>query len=82
MRGGHEESALLLRCPAAEPAVAVLAGDLDRAAAVGVPAHVDGDLPLPPSEPASPPPTTRRLAACSWPCPVFTLTGTRHGVVR
>ena len=37
---GDDESALLLRCPAAEGAVAAQRARLDRAAAVGVPAHV------------------------------------------
>jgi hypothetical protein len=44
----QEESALLLRCPAAEPAVASSRARLDRAARVGVPAHVTVTYPFRP----------------------------------
>jgi len=42
----EEESALLLRCPAAEPAVGAWRARLDLAAAVGVPAHVTVTYPF------------------------------------
>ena len=44
----HEESALLLRCPAAEPVVGSSRARLDRAAAVGVPAHLTVTYPFRP----------------------------------
>jgi 2'-5' RNA ligase len=43
-----EESALLLRCPAAESAVGAARARLDRAARVGVPAHVTVTYPFKP----------------------------------
>jgi hypothetical protein len=45
---GEEESALLLRCPAAEPAVGRWRARLDLAAGVGVPAHVTVMYPFAP----------------------------------
>jgi 2'-5' RNA ligase len=43
-----EESALLLRCPAAESAVGMARARLDRSAGVGVPAHVTITYPFKP----------------------------------
>jgi hypothetical protein len=45
---GEEESALLLRCPAAEPAIGRWRARLDLAAGVGVPAHVTVMYPFAP----------------------------------
>jgi hypothetical protein len=44
--GSGEESALLVRCPAAEPAVGAWRARLDAAAAVGVPAHATVTYPF------------------------------------
>ena len=49
MTSEDDESALLLRCPAAEGAVAAQRARLDRAAAVGVPAHVTVTYPFRPA---------------------------------
>ena len=48
MSADVEESALLLRCPAAEPAVGAWRARLDLAAGVGVPAHVTVTYPFRP----------------------------------
>ena len=71
---GHEESALLLRCPAAEPAVRSSRAVLDRAARVGVPAHVTVTYPFRPP-PAITPDDHALLERVVAGCPSFTLTG-------
>ena len=76
------ESALLLRCPAAEPAVAASRARLDLAARVGVPAHVTVTYPFRPPGHRSPRTTTDgssgRCAARS----VVHVDRDGHGVVR
>lgn len=76
MRVEPEESALLLRCPAAEAAVGGARARLDRSAAVGVPAHVTVTYPFrPPAEVTAD--DHRRLAHVLAQHPSFTLTGAR-----
>jgi hypothetical protein len=70
----HEESALLLRCPAAEPVVGPSRARLDRAAGVGVPAHVTVTYPFRPPALLTEE-DHRRLAETVAARPSFTLTG-------
>ena len=70
------ESALLLRCPAAETAVGVARAELDLAAGVGVPAHVTVTYPFrPPGQFVEG--DHRRLERLLAAVPSFTLTGAR-----
>lgn len=73
---GPLESALLLRCPAAEPAVGAARARLDRAAAVGVPAHVTVGYPFRPVARLSAA-DHERLESLVAAAPSFTLTGSR-----
>ena len=71
-----EESALLIRCPAAEPAVGAWRARLDLAAGVGVPAHATVTYPFRPVAALDGPDHVRleRLFAA---LPSFTLVGER-----
>ena len=71
-----EESALLLRCPAAEPAVGASRARLDLAARVGVPAHVTVTYPFRPVA-ALTEADHGRLERLFAQVPSFTLTGER-----
>lgn len=71
-----DESALLLRCPAAEPAVGATRALLDLAARVGVPAHVTVTYPFRPVA-ALTEADHGRLERLFARVPPFTLTGER-----
>jgi hypothetical protein len=71
-----EESALLLRCPAAEPVVGRWRARLDLAAGVGVPAHVTVTYPFRPVA-ALTADDHEQLARLFRAVPSFTLTGER-----
>jgi 2'-5' RNA ligase len=73
---GVEESALLLRCPAAEPVVGASRARLDLAARVGVPAHVTVTYPFRPV-PALTEADHARLGRLFAGLPSFTLSGER-----
>lgn len=66
----------MLRCPAAEPVVGAWRAGLDRAAGVGVPAHVTVTYPFAPLA-ALAPGDHDRLAAVVAAVPSFTLVGER-----
>ena len=76
MSDDGEESALLLRCPAAEPAVGESRARLDLAARAGVPAHVTVTYPFRPVS-ALTETDHGRLERLFAPVPSFTLTGRR-----
>lgn len=78
MSGPDEESALLLRCPAAEAAVRDSRARLDLAAGVGVPAHVTVTYPFRPVV-ALGEADHHRLERLFSAVPAFTLTGERTG---
>ena len=71
-----EESALLIRCPAAEPAVGAWRARLDVAAGVGVPAHATVTYPFRPVR-ALGDPDHDRLERLFAAVPSFTLVGER-----
>jgi hypothetical protein len=73
---GEEESALLLRCPTAEPAVGRLRARLDLAAGVGVPAHVTVMYPFRPVDDLSAA-DHALLGRLFTAVPSFTLVGSR-----
>ncbi len=72
----QEESALLVRCPAAEPAVGAWRARLDLAAGVGVPAHATVTYPFRPVEQLSDA-DHDRLGRLFADVPAFTLVGER-----
>jgi hypothetical protein len=72
----QEESALLVRCPAAEPAVGAWRARLDLAAGVGVPAHATVTYPFRPVV-ALGDPDHARLERLFAAMPSFTLVGER-----
>ena len=72
----EEDSALLLRCPAAEPVVGRWRARLDPAAAVGVPAHVTVVYPFRPVADLSAA-DHARLGRLFARAPTFTLVGER-----
>lgn len=76
MNSPAEESALLLRCPAAEPAVGPSRAHLDAAARVGVPAHVTVTYPFRAVADLTPP-DHDRLERLFARFPSFTVTGER-----